>query len=248
MREGEDYLALRMRDFFSFARRDGVYLTCFLDCAQQRYLQQQHKSRFSVYFYGGFQEAERKKALISDGELSAAEINQYENLRIALLLVAFQGNIQHKDILGAVLALGIKRELIGDILVRKEGAYLFCDSKIIPFLLKNFCKAGNCKINVRELPLKNTIIPQEKYELKKYSVSSMRLDCVTAALCLCSRTEVQRMLAQGFVKVNHVEIRKPDVQLSENDVLSVRHYGRFVIEERCGISRKNRLYLLIRQY
>ena len=247
MREGGDYLALRMRDFFSYARRDGIYLTCFLDCAQQRYLQQ-HKSGFSVCFYGGFQEAERKKALISDVELPDEKMDQYENFKINLLFVAFQGNIQHKDILGAVLALGIKRELIGDILVRKEGAYLFCDSKITPFLLQNFCKAGNCRINVRELPLKNTIIPQERYELKKCSVSSMRLDCVIAALCLCSRTEVQRMLLQGFVKVNHVETRKPDVQFSENDVLSVRHYGRFVIEEWCGISKKNKVCLLIRQY
>ena len=68
MREGGDYLTLRMQDFFSFVLRDGAYLTCFLDCAQQRYLQQ-HKSGFSVSFYGGFQEAERKKALISDVEL-----------------------------------------------------------------------------------------------------------------------------------------------------------------------------------
>lgn len=139
MREGGDYLTLRMQDFFSFVLRDGAYLTCFLDCAQQRYLQQ-HKSGFSVSFYGGFQEAERKKALISDVELPDEEMDRYENFKINLLFVAFQGNIQHKDILGAVLALGIKRELIGDILVRKEGAYLFCDSKITPFFVAKFCK------------------------------------------------------------------------------------------------------------
>lgn len=247
MREDGDYLALRMQDFFSFAQRDGVYFTRFLDCAQQKYLQQ-HKNRFSVYFYGGFQDAERRKALISDGELSTEEMNQYEGFEINLLFIAFQGDIQHKDILGAVMALGIKRELIGDILVRKDGAYLFCDSKVAPFLLQNFCKAGNCKITVQKLPLKSTIIPQERYELKTCSVSSMRLDCIAAALCSCSRTEVQRMLMQGFVKVNHVEARKPDVHLSENDILSIRHYGRFVIEEQRGISRKNKLYLSIRQY
>ena len=55
-----------------------------------------------------------------------------------------------------------------------------------------------------------------------------------------SREKAKVMISSGLVNVNHFEETRCDVDLSEEDILSVRGYGRFVVKEFGSLTRKGR--------
>lgn len=155
--------------------------------------------------------------------------------------------LNHRDYLGSILGLGIKREVTGDILVHSDYAVLFCLSHVKDFILQNLRTVGSANVTVSEIPLSDAAACVEFEEICAF-VASARLDSVLAAALKTSRSRAAEILRCGAVKLNYTEVSQGDKKVNERDILSVRGFGKFIFDGVCGTSKKDRLKIIIRKY
>ena len=224
-------------------RSGGPCYTHFLDPAAGReFLGSARKEGLEGGCWGGVQDAERV--------VCACWMDGYdpETWPVAALSITWSeqaGSLGHRDILGAVLGLGIERDHIGDIRVGNHKAWLAAEPGIAAYLTDNLRQAG--RVTVRVEPAKEAI-GREQGRGKKVSLSSYRLDAVLAAAMDMSRAKAQEWIRSGRVQRNWREEIRPDREVASGDVLSVRGKGRVVVGETGGISRKGRYHVDIETF
>lgn len=155
--------------------------------------------------------------------------------------------LSHRDFLGSLMALGIVRESLGDILVEEGRAVVFAFSDICRHITGQVTKVGRTGVKVSEgflLPLPCT------GTLKSFSVTvaSPRLDCVLAAICRISRTAAAELIEGGFVSVNSLVCEKSTRTVKSGDAVSARSKGKFIIDSLEGVSKKGRIILEYKKY
>ena len=149
------------------------------------------------------------------------------------------------------MGLGLEREALGDVaLGRRDGApcaWLFCLAEVADYVCANFESAGRATVRVVHEDGVPDILPPEGQRLR-LTVQQPRLDAVVAAACKLSRSEAQRLIAGGLVKLNHVPTLRADAKLEEGDLLSVRGSGRVKVEAFQGESRRGRQIVTVFVY
>lgn len=226
------------------ARADGPTFSRFLEpplipaaekCARQ--------AGVCASFFGGYEGAERVVAAFS---LEEGGID----FPVACLELRWNkkyGDAGHRDLLGAVMGLGIDREATGDIVVGDGVAYLFSEREMARYIAQNLTAAGRAKLTVAEA--EGTIeIPEPEGARSRITFSSPRLDAILSAGYDLSRAEAQRMIAAGLVKINHVPEMRMDAQVREGDLLSARGLGRLKVAEMLGETKKGRLAARVFRY
>lgn len=157
--------------------------------------------------------------------------------------------LEHKDYLGAILGLGIKRELLGDIVPLDNGcAYAFLLPQALSFVEGNLEKAGKEGVTVEkaELPL-SYHVPRE-FETITDTVMSVRLDGIVKALCKISREDAAELVEKGQVTLNYITETQKDKALTKGDVISVRGTGKFIYDGDRGVNRRGRIRFDARKY
>lgn len=137
-------------------------------------------------------------------------------------------NLRHRDFLGALMSLGLKRETIGDILIEKGRGVVFLSEEIEDFVLRNLSKIGRVGVCVTKgytLPLPESDTLTEKNAI----ISSLRLDCVVSALANLSRNSANEYIENGLVSINSVVYQKSTKLVNDGDVITIRHKGKFQI-------------------
>ena len=203
-----------------------------------------------VALWGGYEGAERCVAAFHPaGE--PPEAGEWPLLALRLQWNGKFANPGHRDLLGAVMGLGIEREMTGDIAMGEYRgapcAYLFALEEVADYIAANLDSAGRAAVKVSvatELP---ELSPPEGESLR-LTVQQQRLDAVLAAACRLSRGEAQRLIAAGLVKLNHVPQLRPDARLSEGDLISARGYGRVRVTAFQGESRRGRQVVQVFRY
>ncbi len=77
------------------------------------------------------------------------------------------------------------------------------------------------------------------------TASSLRLDNIISSALNLSRKESQRLIDLNFVKVNWESINRFHREIEDGDMVSVRGYGRFIVEL-LGKTRKDRYRINIK--
>ncbi len=155
--------------------------------------------------------------------------------------------LSHRDVLGSLMALGIKRETVGDILIDEGRAVIFLSVETAEYVMTQITKIGRVGVTLKSgfsLPL------PKSGELKEFSttISGERLDCVVAALCSVSRNKACELIEQSLVAVNSVVTEKITARLSDGDVVSIRSKGKFMIESLTDKTKKGRIVLKYKKY
>ncbi|WP_314084139.1 YlmH/Sll1252 family protein [uncultured Gemella sp.] len=182
---------------------------------------------FSVEFFGGFKEAERKRAKIISNEYYDVDYD------IVCLRAKFNNKfntVEHRNILGAVHNLGVNFNRFGDIIVLEDEVYIFVDEEIADFVAMEFTKAGRVNLNFEKINLTDVSI-EKKYDDFEVVSSSFRIDSIVAKITNKSRSKVKEYLEQDFIKLNHVVIKNGEKNCSISDIISIRKYGRFIIKD-----------------
>ena len=200
-----------------------------------------------VEFFGGFDEAERRIAAFYTDD--APEAWEFPLSCLEIKWNPKYASPGHRDLLGAVMGLGLERDSIGDIaLSEREGsAYLFVHQDVEKYVSANLESAGRAGVKTAPLKDEMKIKPPEGQEIRA-TVPSERMDAVLAAGLKISRNEAQKLISSGMVKRNHLEELRGDVRLEDNDLLSVRGYGRMKIILFDGLTRKGRLVVRLFRY
>lgn len=210
----------------------------------------------NTFYFGGYFEAERKIAVFVPRFIDADDENLStvltENSYTPVVLLEIQkdrfSSLSHRDYLGAVMGLGVKREMLGDIIVNDNGCYLFCISSVSDFICENLKQAGKGQLTVKKVELTDYKTFEPKTETFFVSVASMRLDCLVAAVFKLSRNISVANILQGNVYVNSEQITKTDYLLKPGDKLVLRGKGKSVIDEVIGTSKKGRMHINIKRY
>ena len=183
-------------------------------------------SDFKVEFFGGFDDAERKKAKIISNEYYDVDYD------IVCLKAKFNNKfnrVEHRNILGAVHNLGINFNRFGDIIVLENEVYIFVDEEIADYIAMEFTKAGRVNLDFQRVDLAEVGI-EKKYEDFEIVSSSFRIDSIVAKITNKSRSKVKEFLEQDFIKLNHVVLRNGEKTCTLEDTISIRKYGRFVVK------------------
>lgn len=219
--------------------------TDFLD-PYERLLAKSILNRFMEISYlenGGILQAERQIITIYPDYYDSTILPQ--NIVVLRINGDLEG-LSHKDFLGAVLNLGIKRSKIGDILIHDEYADIIIKKEIGDFILFNLEKVANKKVSIEERSLETLTPVEALYKEVNKTLSSYRLDVYMSAIYNLSRQESMDRIKSGNVKVNWEPINKPAKELQIGDVISVRGYGRSILHSVEGLSKKGKIRANIR--
>ena len=203
----------------------------------------------SCLLYGGYPDAERCMAAYYDGEPPAPEAFPMRAIRIDWnAKFAAPG---HRDLLGAVMGLGIERDATGDIALGTHRgspcAWLFATGEMVDYIAANLDSAGRTSVRAQVTAEAPEIAPPEGERLR-VTVQNGRLDAMLAAGCRLSRSEAQKLIAAGLVKLNHVPCLRADARVEAGDLISARGYGRLKVEAFMGESRRGRLVVTLFRY
>lgn len=254
--EKDKLLISKLSDKIRFCKtKNKIQTTDFLDEMEQKLLKNFLKSQkiCNCFYTGGFEEAERKILIIYPEKLEHIvhniNLNEYiKSIRIELPNELY-GEYVHKNYLGGLMKLGISREKIGDILVNDSGADILVMPEMLKFLTTNipsltrFSKSKIEQINLEEL--KEVKI---KTQNVKIIVASMRIDNIVSELVKCSRGKANKLLEEERVLLNHEIIQKSSKEVKENDIVTIRGKGRFIIKSMIGNSKKRRLFLEVEKF
>lgn len=214
----------------------------------------------NMIFCGGFEDAERTVAVFlpeyidaeNEAELFAYFAGNPDDDPLSVIELTkdkFSPALSHRDYLGALMGLGIRREMTGDIIVSENGCKMAVLSKIAPFILENLDKAGRGTLTGRMLApsdarqgVKAAGVPDS------FTVSSMRLDSVVKNAFRLSRGDAAEAIESGVVFVNDIECTKPDKKILSGDKIVFRRKGRIIVEDCSAVSKKGRIIVEIKRY
>ncbi|MBP1760786.1 MAG: RNA-binding protein [Firmicutes bacterium] len=196
---------------------------------------------------GGFEGAERKRLLLGPAWENDDLDNQIQCLHIKST-DKMGSSPGHRDYLGAIMNLGLKREKFGDILVQEREAFVMADRSMSAYLCQQLERVGHSKVTTEVIAMKDLQLPEAAPQQITCTVSALRLDAVLAAACRISRAAAVELIEAGQVRLNHQVIEKNASLLEEADLLSVRGYGRIRVDEVEGVSKKGRLRIRLSKW
>lgn len=214
----------------------------FLNIEEQSILKGTH---LPCVTFGGYDMAQRVVAGFGEGL-------ENDDFPIVCLYISpaakkFADKLTHRDYLGALMNLGIKREMLGDIVIDNNSGYLFCLEQIKNYIIDNLSRVKHTAVSVKETASLPDCICCEP-EDTEYIVSSLRLDVLISAVFKLSRKESARLFEAGKVFVNSRQIVNTSYILKENDVISVRGFGRFIFTSTLRATKKDRLAVNVKIY
>ena len=201
---------------------------------------------------GGVPEAERKVIVFYpdyygeddiDGTLASLSCVRVDKSRFDREKV-----LSHRDYLGSLLGLGIKRELTGDIIVTDTGADILVKEEIVRFLVEAMTKVGALTVTCREIPLSDCAEKKQEYEEVTDTLASLRLDAGVSAGFRVRREAAAEAIRCGKVEVNGMTTEKPDAEFHEGDRISLRGGGKLIVSGIGGLSKKGRIRVTFRKF
>ena len=231
----------RFNELYNRAYGRGIRcFTDFLNMEEQSILENTY---LPCIKFGGYDGCERVVACFGEGA------DKYD-FPIALLELApvnqkFADKLTHRDFLGTLMGLGIKRELLGDIVVSENTGYLFCLDPLSDFIADSLTRIKHTVISVKRLDELPKSAVRETEE-KQVIVSSLRLDALISAVFKLSRSESNKLFSQDKVYVNSKSVSNNSYQLKDGDIISVRGFGRIYYVSQLKTTKKNRIVVQIR--
>ena len=217
-------------------------LTSFLDPREQQILAAvigSHSNERNYVFFGGYENAERKRAFLFPDYYEANE----EDFQLTLFDVSYNKKfheLRHQQILGTLMSLGIKREKFGDILISEQATQLIVANEISDYIEMNMTKIGQASVVLVRKELKEIVTVSNEWQLATTTCTSMRLDNVISTVANISRSKAQALILGSKVKINHTLTEKSDFECQQGDIISVRGLGRYRIMAIDGKTKKDK--------
>ena len=227
-------------------RRNAPVFTDFLTEEEQSVAIAVMKAAQAQYLlYGGFEEAERRML----GVFPPYEEPDASLFPMDSVTAEYRASetLSHRAVLGTLMAQGIERSCIGDILLENGRCVFFCRPTVTRALLDNIGKMGGTGVKLtqgHEEPLPAAHTFQDITD----TVASARLDCMVAALGGMGRGRAEQLITAGEVMVNATPCKKVSQTVREGDKLTIRGQGKFIIADIGNVTRKGRLILSARKY
>jgi RNA-binding protein YlmH len=213
-----------------------------------------------AFLYGGYDEAERRMPVfmpdytgVSDEDSLIEYFRTYpDECPIRVLEISIPAVEKtapgHRDYLGSLMGLGIKREKVGDIIVGPRGAQILVSEDMAEYLKDSLSSVGRVTVTTAITDITGLTPAEVKKEEREYNVSSPRLDNVVSAVFSLSRKTATEAITKGLVFVDGIQVMKPDRQMKDGEKLVLRGKGKAIYEGVSGTSRKGKDYIRVIKY
>jgi len=238
----EEYLKKRFIDLSKRAEdRNIVTFSNFLNLNELNIFHQAGKELYSSFqAFGGYDYAERQMVAFIPDALSYVWEYPMEAVQFTPSHPKYAEALTHRDVLGALMNLGIKREMLGDILMLDSSIVLFCADSVTDFVIEQCSKIRRTNVDAQRISTADFQY-QPKFVEKDGIVSSLRLDTILADICKLPRSAAQKIISEGNAFINSKKIQQNDYHCQNGDILSVRHVGRFQIGTTDRVTKKGRI-------
>ena len=224
--KGEEVFVKKVLDYLDQVQyKQRLILTQFLDPYHQSIVKSVigHQDEVQVLENGGFIHSESQRMIIAP-YFYEIEKEDFEIVVFKIIYAKYFEKLTHRDILGALMSIGIKRELFGDIVEKDKDFYLAVDQHIYEYLKDELKMIKRSKVKLtkcqEEIEVKN------EYIIKSFIVSSMRLDKIISSFYKISRQKAAEFIRAGHVKVNHKPVEQINYLCNNKDIISFKKHGR----------------------
>lgn len=224
--KGDEAFVSRILDDIALVEmKQTMVTTNFLNPHQQNIIRRiiGNNPNLKMLFYGGYENSENKKCIIAPDYF---EINE-DDFKIIQMKIKYNSKytkLTHPDVLGTLMAQGLKREYYGDIVAFEGDFYFFIDQSIENYLIHHLKKIKNATIHLEQSVLE--IQNNQEYIMNSFIVSSMRLDKIVASIYKLTRSKAADYIRGGYVKVNHKIVDEIAYLCNNEDIISLKRHGR----------------------
>ena len=237
----------RISDMIRLAGKRGEIYSSFLNAHECVAAEAELKRLMydNYCFYGIFENAERKMLCV---------FKEYfcpENSDFPMTCLTFsyrkENVLSHRDFLGAIMALRIKRETVGDIVIGDGVAQVAVSDSVKEVIMSDIRKIGSVGVNIFDEC--GTILEKvQEFKEIKGTVASLRLDSVLSLALNMSRSRISGIIKGIGSEVNYFPKYDSSYNLSQGDIISVKGFGKYRLEEVSGITKKGRIHITVFKY
>lgn len=254
-----DILKGRLKDLANAAFRQNRYTyTNFLSAADMEvfYSNLEQLSFAGYTIFGGRESCDRVMiAFGNEADCGYAPAFPICTMKVSAVSDKFSDDLNHRDFLGALMNLGIEREMVGDILVtesthsgKHNNAYIFCVDTVADYIAENLTKIRHTNVKCTFCSTQDTDEIQIKKEPLHIIAASARADAVTATITGLSRSSTSLLFREKKFSLNNRLYENSSYQLKPGDVFSIRGYGKYEFVETGSTTRKGRLNIELLRY
>ena len=241
----------RLRDLAERSYNQNIYtFSSFLSIGEQEayFSLEKELSYASPHLYGGYEGAERMLVRFGDPEALGYEAEiPIVCIHITPLMEKFADKLSHRDFLGALMNLGIERDVLGDIKAGEKEAYLFCLDSISEFICETLDKVKHTNVKCSIVSEKSKL-PEDIPEELTVQVSSARADALISKVFNLSRNDSLEIFRAGKVFIGGRLCENNSKTVSEGDVINARGYGKFKISGQPKVTKKGKLSITVDVY
>lgn len=244
----EEQTLNRYRELAERSAQTGIYVYTDFHSPAGAALAYRIADERSLKMWGGALSCERVIVRFGDPE----DIGYEEDFPISIIHIfpkqaKYADVLTHRDYLGALMNLGLERDVIGDIYVCDNEAYVFACERITGYITEELTQVKHTRVRCE---ITDALPDEARPKLKEetVTVSSLRLDGIIARAYHMSRNEAKELFSSEEVFVNGRLCANPSHEPAEDDVISVRGHGKLVYG---GVGRKtskDRFAVNIRKY
>lgn len=223
-----------------------VHLSDFLNPREQQIVESligSTNETVQFAFFGGYETSERKRAVIAP----YYEVIDQQDFEVTVLGANYPNkfvHLEHPDVLGAFMSLGIDRKKIGDIVVLEDYIQFFITSDLAAYVQLNLKQIKQAPIKLQEKSYHDIVNSKEVWIESHQTVSSLRLDILIKEIYRMSRKDATALIKANRVKVNFTDVDDPSIKLMEQDMISVRKYGRSKLIKIGSTTRKDKIKII----
>lgn len=172
--------------------------------------------------------------------------NKMPNIKIYEIVSS--NDLRHQDILGTLYSLNISDEMFGDVVIWNNRYFIIILSSIDNYIKSNLTSIKNSKVD---------LIERNPYYLKDYKqeyeeciiiVPSIRVDVIVSKIINSSRSNALEKIKNGDIYLNYELLTKPTYMLKENDIFSIRKYGKYKFLGEINRTKKGSLVIKYLKY
>lgn len=233
-----------------FEKSNQIMVTSFLDIYQVEFLipiLNQHDIAYQIYAPNVY--CEKKVIFFVPSDTATIDYDKY----LCCIQISNQRYhpLKHRDYMGSIYHLGIKREMIGDIILEKEeAAYAFFIKSVSEYVMQNLVKVANQEVSLSLLPLDSEKVKSLRisYQSICVNIASFRVDCILSSVYNKSRTITKEKIEKSQVFVNAKLVVSPNKLLKEGDIVSCKGMGKFRIGNLVKKTKNGNLVVEIEKY
>ena len=201
------------------------------------------------YLNGVKKELKNVKYNIYEPFISATKVILYNKMpNIKIYEIVSSNDLRHQDILGTLYSLNISDEIFGDVVIWNNRYFIIILSSIDNYIKSNLTSIRNSKVDLIEKDPYYLRDYKQEYEECIIIVPSIRVDVIVSKIINSSRSNALEKIKNGDIYLNYELLTKPTYMLKENDIFSIRKYGKYKFLGEINRTKKGSLVIKYLKY